>query len=1041
MAVEPTGRFTKEGKPIFRAAPTESDVQREVSAQRVQVFGSGARKISDTGRVKLPSGEFVTPEKALAVSPINSPQAEEAERKIKRRKEQERTIRARLTKEVEKARKVVKLSGIQERTKATLQKQGKDVRIVNGQLVLFEDGRRTIITKTGATATVPEGAEVSVPFLEKESLRRRRQVGVRPISTEEAPKDFISSIEEGSKPEVEPITEQEAEADFNQSLALPELGVSLAEKPIQQTLSLGDTSDFNSLLNLPPTPEELIEEVIEERKEERGFVRRLFDPAISLGREGLRGVGQLIFIPNFADVEPKIELGQSKFFGRQTTEKGESIFKERGVQTAVTIAGITAIAGISPGVATAITFLRRGVGGVKLLEFAETGEPEALGTSLLLFSPEIIGAFKGVKFKVPVRKETPSPSKFIDLIRGKGGGFEAPPTTGPQFQPPATDGAGALVSKTLFRGISIEAFSRSFILGGFGEGKLTFGTPTVDIFQAESAFIVETAGETAILQKSLPTRSLREQLRGGVELIRPLRFVKSKFIQDALISDTRTLSPRGVKEVIKFTKEQKGELFGSFPTQSQLPAELRRDVGDIDVKLKTEGVETEELASRLVGRLRAVGERGVRISSQSKTLIEKKISGEGFVHAVDVKSISPPLEDILDPAVATEQALGFSLTQKPIKIGGVKVSPLGRELVAKGASIFTLKPIKDGFEFGPKEHRTKDIADFFTISEALIRSKPFGRTRLTKEFEQLKGKFPGEKVTGARKIKIPLEDDSPIPSPVSAVPLPSLFSPSTLKGRLGSLLGSPSKLSRSISRSVSPRPSPSRSPSASPSLSPSVSPSVSRLSRSVSRSLSASSASVSPSISRSLSSSLSSVSPSPSLSSSISSSSFSQMPSPSPSLFPGLPRLDARPKRRGYNVFVKSKGKFKQVNKGPLTKSSALGRGAFLVDNSTAAQFKVRKSKSTRQPRFNANDGYFDLNRFKFRAFRRRLKRKKGIIGPLPQNQFIERRTNRIDTLGEKDELSLAKLLAQSNPLNVGRFSNILGGPRRKPKKRRKRKR
>ncbi len=131
-----------------------------------------------------------------------------------------------------------------------------------------------------------------------------------------------------------------------------------------------------------------------------------------------------------------------------------------------------------------------------------------------------------------------------------------------------------------------------------------------------------------------------------------------------------------------------------------------------------------------------------------------------------------------------------------------------------------------------------------------------------------------------------------------------------------------------------------------------------------------------------------------------------------------LPPIKIKPKerRKGYNVFVKSEGKFKKVNKVPLTKSSALGRGAFLTDNSTAAQFKIRKAKSDKTPRVGSNEGYFDLNRFKFRAFRARLKRKKGIIGPLPQNQFIERRTNRIDTIGEIQGLSLAKLLARSRP-------------------------
>lgn len=142
---------------------------------------------------------------------------------------------------------------------------------------------------------------------------------------------------------------------------------------------------------------------------------------------------------------------------------------------------------------------------------------------------------------------------------------------------------------------------------------------------------------------------------------------------------------------------------------------------------------------------------------------------------------------------------------------------------------------------------------------------------------------------------------------------------------------------------------------------------------------------------------------------------------PPPPLLFGLPEFQ-KEERQGYNVFVKSKGKFKKVNQIPLTRNSALGRGAFLTDHSTAAQFKIVKSKTDKAPKRGIYENYFDFNKFKFRAFRRRLKREKGIIGPLPQNQFIERRTHRIDTLGEEQGLSLAKLLKRGS---------LFSGPRK----------
>lgn len=82
--VVPTGRTTKEGKTIFKQAPSKSDIKRAVSAKRVQKFGSGGRKISDTQRVKVTIGgvtKFVTPERALELSKEGSRQFIEAQQK------------------------------------------------------------------------------------------------------------------------------------------------------------------------------------------------------------------------------------------------------------------------------------------------------------------------------------------------------------------------------------------------------------------------------------------------------------------------------------------------------------------------------------------------------------------------------------------------------------------------------------------------------------------------------------------------------------------------------------------------------------------------------------------------------------------------------------------------------------------------------------------------------------------------------------------------------------------------------------------------
>lgn len=103
MAVVPSGKVTAEGKTIWKAAPTKASIAREVSAKRVQTYRHG-KKVSDTSRVQLPSGEWTAPEKALAVSKEGSAIAEEAKGKIQRRQELEQTIRGRFEREAEEVR-------------------------------------------------------------------------------------------------------------------------------------------------------------------------------------------------------------------------------------------------------------------------------------------------------------------------------------------------------------------------------------------------------------------------------------------------------------------------------------------------------------------------------------------------------------------------------------------------------------------------------------------------------------------------------------------------------------------------------------------------------------------------------------------------------------------------------------------------------------------------------------------------------------------------------------------------------------------------
>ena len=122
-----------------------------------------------------------------------------------------------------------------------------------------------------------------------------------------------------------------------------------------------------------------------------------------------------------------------------------------------------------------------------------------------------------------------------------------------------------------------------------------------------------------------------------------------------------------------------------------------------------------------------------------------------------------------------------------------------------------------------------------------------------------------------------------------------------------------------------------------------------------------------------------------------------------------------------YNVFLKPQGrkKFFRANRADLTKGEAEDLGAFISDTSLSAQFKVRKQKGRmkvtkksrskrRARRLPFPIGYFGGTRQKFRGFKIR----RGTKIPL-KNQFIERRSFRLDTTGEVNRITAAKRVAQ----------------------------
>jgi hypothetical protein len=108
---------------------------------------------------------------------------------------------------------------------------------------------------------------------------------------------------------------------------------------------------------------------------------------------------------------------------------------------------------------------------------------------------------------------------------------------------------------------------------------------------------------------------------------------------------------------------------------------------------------------------------------------------------------------------------------------------------------------------------------------------------------------------------------------------------------------------------------------------------------------------------------------------------------------PSIPDDDDKPKRKGFNVFVRRRGKFGQVNAQSLPYDDALRLGAFKVQSGASATFKVEASTQEAKGSFGVP---FSLANFY----------QKG-------NLYIQKNINRISSLGEKQEITAKGIQAQ----------------------------
>lgn len=383
---------------------------------------------------------------------------------------------------------------------------------------------------------------------------------------------------------------------------------------------------------------------------------------------------------------------------------------------------------------------------------------------------------------------------------------------------------------TVYKGVGVEAGKYGRTVAGVSEGRLTT-SPKVDLSRMDlsKGYIPESPTSSYVIKKSLPSIYPKEEVARFKETLGLSRMTEktpSRFVQKKFIKETETLSPRGVSEVLKTTKREGGQVYGSFPARQQMPKSIwekyrgEKIPADVDVMFDVSGAEGEVIAQGLVKRLKAKGEV-VRIAKDSPMLIESKRGGT-WRHAVDIHTKeTTPLD--LGTAVASEKAWGLRMGQKDIKIEGVRTMRLSEQGVRKTASITTMR--EKGF--APEAHRVKDVGDYFAVQETLAESKIIGKGRTLRKLERVKKLYPEEQVYSMNKPKIKIADYS-VKAPKAKVPKPraySVFGGSPKRSPYNVPSISPS-ISPFVSPSISPSPIKSPSPRKSPSIfrSPSISP-------------------------------------------------------------------------------------------------------------------------------------------------------------------------------------------------------------------------
>ena len=389
---------------------------------------------------------------------------------------------------------------------------------------------------------------------------------------------------------------------------------------------------------------------------------------------------------------------------------------------------------------------------------------------------ESAGAVKGLIFDSKVRESAfdtikKDPFRFVSTLIGGayvGGKLQTytSPLTYVDVEIPLAGGFSARGRGLFFKSTKITGDIKIFdaernIVNSFDDALMI--KPSAG---ATRGYVPQTSIDTAIttdLMGFLNYNPLElEKVVNVRDIIQAVKDRPSKFIDDILPTQTGTLSVAGVsafKDWALKNVDNVEKVYGSFPVKGQLKPDigftLMDDVkgevtstrlpGDIDIVLKGSEESIGSLVDDLVDDLNKAGET-VRVSIDNPFLIESKIKGETYAHAIDVHVSGIPTPDAVFP-----YEFGFKTDLPTIDIEGIPSQSAGEQAVKKGGSILGFK---DDRTLGPVGHRSKDIVDFLHVAKTLDAS----RTLSSKSLE-FKIKRVMELYNAQLKDAIPIIDD------------------------------------------------------------------------------------------------------------------------------------------------------------------------------------------------------------------------------------------------------------------------------------------